>query len=384
MCVFVRLLSGMVVGLILPALLFLDQAAALDTPEATRDAYRYQIQSLSSWATEKIGQVKGPHLVLAADFGTGRQGSADGQSVQDAVNSALAACRQGGGECERLYTLTVGNSTDVSITVNLYMPRETETRSANSLFTWTVKPDEKIRLSINHAGPVFVNRKFILHMAGADGFARWGPKTIDAFKSEESNDNQGDNLTILASESRVLGEQHLSLSYGVPSDLPDDKTKLFQVLAKNAEKGVSAAQFWLAVLYEEGKGCRQDLAMALRWYDRAAGQGHSEARQTVKVLRSKLTCPWILNEVKQMKQSQPAPATLDQQLVELLGDPVARCVASGRWAWEWQCLSEGSLPTCFRYTPDRGRPPDNGASDQEEPSFTCRCTRDKEPASPTK
>ena len=384
MNVFGRLPSGMVVGLILPALLFIDRAAALDTPETTRDAYRYQIRSLSSWGTEKIRQVKGPHLVLAADFGTGRQGSAEGQSVQEAVNSALAACRQGGGECERLYTLTVGNTTDVSITVNLYHPGETDTRSANSLFTWTVRPDETILLSIKHAGPVFVNRKFILQIAGSDGFARWGPKTIDAFKSEESNNNQGDNLTVFASESRALGQQHLSWSYGIPSDLPDDKTRLFQVLTKNAEKGVSAAQFWLAVLYEEGKGCRQDLAMALRWYDRAAGQGHSEARRTVKLLRSKLTCPWILNEVKQMKQSKPASAILEQQLVEILGDPVSRCVASGRWTWEWRCLSEGSPPTCFRYTPDRGRPTDNGASDQDEPSFTCSCTRDKEPASPTK
>ena len=137
------------------------------------------------------------------------------------------------------------------------------------------------------------------------------------------------------------------------------------------------------MLYEEGKGAPKDLELALRWYARAAAQGHSRAVRSLTALRSRLTCPWILNEVKRMQGLESTPARLSELLTNLLGDPEFRCMTSGRWTWEWKCRSEGGLQQCLDYVPDQGQL-DYGTSDQNDPQFPCKCSRKKEAASPTK
>ena len=51
-----------------------------------------------------------------------------------------------------------------------------------------------------------------------------------------------------------------------------------------AEKNLAAAQFNLGVTYADGTGVPQDDAEAVRWYARAAKQGHTDARRQLNAL----------------------------------------------------------------------------------------------------
>jgi len=51
-----------------------------------------------------------------------------------------------------------------------------------------------------------------------------------------------------------------------------------------AERGDPTAQFWLAVMLENGQGTASDPAEAARWYRRAADQGHAAAQSQLGFL----------------------------------------------------------------------------------------------------
>ena len=55
-------------------------------------------------------------------------------------------------------------------------------------------------------------------------------------------------------------------------------------LQVRAEKGDSAAQFYLGLMYQEGKGVPRDDAIAAKWYRRAAEQGEVEAQTNLGAL----------------------------------------------------------------------------------------------------
>ena len=55
-------------------------------------------------------------------------------------------------------------------------------------------------------------------------------------------------------------------------------------LQVRAEKGDAAAQFYLGLMYQEGKGVPQDGALAAKWYQRAAEQGDSQAQTNLGAL----------------------------------------------------------------------------------------------------
>ena len=50
-----------------------------------------------------------------------------------------------------------------------------------------------------------------------------------------------------------------------------------------AEQGHAPAQYRLGVMYDDGKGVRQDDAEAVKWYRRAAEQGHAPAQSALGV-----------------------------------------------------------------------------------------------------
>jgi len=52
----------------------------------------------------------------------------------------------------------------------------------------------------------------------------------------------------------------------------------FRETLQLAEQGVAKAQYNLGVMYENGRGVRQDYAEALKWYRQAAAQGDAEAQ----------------------------------------------------------------------------------------------------------
>ncbi len=62
------------------------------------------------------------------------------------------------------------------------------------------------------------------------------------------------------------------------NDGPADVTLAADDCRTAAEQGDASAQFNLARCCEEGRGARQDMAEALKWYRQAADQGHAEAQ----------------------------------------------------------------------------------------------------------
>ena len=50
---------------------------------------------------------------------------------------------------------------------------------------------------------------------------------------------------------------------------------------KAAEQGVAEAQYNLGVMYDNGRGVRQDDAQAVHWYRKAAEQGNVEAQHNL-------------------------------------------------------------------------------------------------------
>ena len=68
----------------------------------------------------------------------------------------------------------------------------------------------------------------------------------------------------------------------------DDTLNVGEVAQKEmlqlAEAGDADAQFSLGVMYEQGKGIRQDYTEAVRWYRKAAEQGYAEAQYNLGVM----------------------------------------------------------------------------------------------------
>jgi TPR repeat protein len=54
-----------------------------------------------------------------------------------------------------------------------------------------------------------------------------------------------------------------------------DYTQAARLFSPLAEQGVASAQFYLGLMYEKGRGVRQDHSTALMWFRKAAGQGYA-------------------------------------------------------------------------------------------------------------
>ena len=57
-----------------------------------------------------------------------------------------------------------------------------------------------------------------------------------------------------------------------------DYDKAFKLSRPLAEQGDAEAQYMLADMYDEGHGVPQDDAEAIKWYLKAAEQGHADAQ----------------------------------------------------------------------------------------------------------
>jgi hypothetical protein len=58
-----------------------------------------------------------------------------------------------------------------------------------------------------------------------------------------------------------------------------DYTTALRLIRPLAEQGDAAAQFWLGLMYDRGKGVPQDFAKAIKWYRLAADQGDAPAQR---------------------------------------------------------------------------------------------------------
>ena len=54
-----------------------------------------------------------------------------------------------------------------------------------------------------------------------------------------------------------------------------DYTQAARLFSPLAEQGVASAQFYLGLMYEKGRGVRQDHSTALIWFRKAAAQGYA-------------------------------------------------------------------------------------------------------------
>ena len=54
-----------------------------------------------------------------------------------------------------------------------------------------------------------------------------------------------------------------------------DYTQAARLFSPFAEQGVASAQFYLGLMYEKGRGVRQDHSTALTWFRKAAAQGYA-------------------------------------------------------------------------------------------------------------
>jgi TPR repeat protein len=74
--------------------------------------------------------------------------------------------------------------------------------------------------------------------------------------------------------------------YFVPTERSDDDVarRTLEFQRKRAEAGASYAQFDLGVRYLKGDGVEKNMTTARGWLERAAGNGHTQARKRLQEL----------------------------------------------------------------------------------------------------
>ena len=74
------------------------------------------------------------------------------------------------------------------------------------------------------------------------------------------------------------------IALGLKQAVWSDDVSDFRENLQAAAQGNAAAQFNLGVMYENGRGVRQDYAEAVRWYRQAADQGLAQAQFNLGVM----------------------------------------------------------------------------------------------------
>jgi tetratricopeptide (TPR) repeat protein len=81
--------------------------------------------------------------------------------------------------------------------------------------------------------------------------------------------------------------------YGNGEGVTLDDAEALKWYRKAAEQGHVSAQYNLGVMYGKGEGVTQDYAEALKWYRKAAEQGHAKAQNNLRDLKIKFAQKWI-------------------------------------------------------------------------------------------
>lgn len=91
-----------------------------------------------------------------------------------------------------------------------------------------------------------------------------------------------------AAESGDAAAQYrLGLMYEEGKGVRQDDASALRWYRKSAVQGNPDAQYRLGRIYEEGKGISQDNSFALRWYRKSAGQGNSDAEYSLGMMYEK-------------------------------------------------------------------------------------------------
>ena len=80
---------------------------------------------------------------------------------------------------------------------------------------------------------------------------------------------------------------NLGVMYDEGEGVPEDDKEAVKWYRKAAEQGHAGAQFNLALMYEEGEGVLEDKKEAVKWYFRAVPQGHVGAQLNLGLMFAK-------------------------------------------------------------------------------------------------
>ncbi|MCM1044218.1 MAG: sel1 repeat family protein [Candidatus Gastranaerophilales bacterium] len=89
-----------------------------------------------------------------------------------------------------------------------------------------------------------------------------------------------------AEQGYAEAQYYLGLMYDDGKGVERDSAQAAEWYRKAAEQGIAAAQSNLGTMYETGDGVQTDHGLAEKWYRLAAEQGDEEARRRLDELRS--------------------------------------------------------------------------------------------------
>lgn len=93
-------------------------------------------------------------------------------------------------------------------------------------------------------------------------------------------------MRLYAESGYAEAQYYLGMMYDDGRGVERDPVQAAQWYRKAAEQGIAAAQYSLAGMYEAGDGVPTDYIQAKKWYGLAAKQGDKEAQRRLDELKS--------------------------------------------------------------------------------------------------
>ena len=103
----------------------------------------------------------------------------------------------------------------------------------------------------------------------------------------------------------------LGLQYATGSGVSQDYAEAIKWFQKAAEQGHAVAKLHLGAMYAEGRGVPQDYVRAYMWFDLAKAQGEQKATEPLDMAARRMTPAQIAEAQKLARDwrptTQPAP-----------------------------------------------------------------------------
>jgi len=84
------------------------------------------------------------------------------------------------------------------------------------------------------------------------------------------------------------------LCIGMGSGVPEDDAEAVKWWKKAAEQGHALAQYDLGAMYAKGEGVPQDHKEAVKWYRKSAEQGYADAQSKYALLKGGIKAKHLL------------------------------------------------------------------------------------------
>ena len=107
-----------------------------------------------------------------------------------------------------------------------------------------------------------------------------------------------EQLRQAAEQGHTFAQYFLGVMYANGKGVPQDYLEAEKWFRKAAEQGQASAQFNLGRMYYEGKGVPEDYVKAYAWINLAASQGNKEAVEGKNTLKSEMTAGQVAEAQK--------------------------------------------------------------------------------------